>query len=309
MSADIRLTQAYKKALVKYFDKDSKYVFFSDCHRGDDSASDEFARNQAIVLHALSYYYEKQFVYVEAGDGDDLWEHKNFKYIRSAHMDVFSILKKFHEKKRLIMLYGNHNIYLKDRNYVKENYYFYYNEFKEKQEPFLYKLNPVEGLLLKERITGQEIFVVHGHQGDIVNDRLWYLSMVGVRYFWRFVHLVGIRNPASPAKNQHKRHKMEIKYSKWMQNKDIILICGHTHRMKFPKRNELPYFNIGCCVRSKGITTIELENNKLSLVEWRILAGKEGEMRVFRRVIGESVSIDNWFTKKQKIKGKQFDIL
>ena len=294
MSADRRLTEAYEKAVVKSFDQNSKYVFFSDCHRGDDSVSDEFARNQAIVLSALKYYYDNEFIYVEAGDGDDLWEHGNFKYIRSAHMDIFTLLKEFHKQKRFYMLYGNHNIYLKNKKYVERNYYYYYDEYREKHEKLFYKLEPIEALRLREKNTNQEILVVHGHQGDLLNDQLWMLSMLGVRYFWRFMHLVGIRNPASPAKNYFKRHKMEKKYSSWINGHNVILICGHTHRMKYPKKHELPYFNIGCCVHTKGVTAIELVKNKISLVQWRMLAGEGGELRVMRKVINGPEVIESW---------------
>ena len=43
-----RLTEAYNKAKIEYFDNNSKYIFFSDCHRGDCTPSDEFAKNQNI---------------------------------------------------------------------------------------------------------------------------------------------------------------------------------------------------------------------------------------------------------------------
>lgn len=294
MSADKRLTQAYENATVRYFDENSKYVFFSDCHRGDDSVSDEFARNQAIVLSALRYYYNNEFVYVEAGDGDDLWQYQNFKYIRSAHMDVFTLLREFHKKDRLYMLYGNHNIYLKYRNYVKHNYFYFYDEYREKQEKLFYRLEPIEALLLKEKRTKQEILIVHGHQGDLLNDQLWILSMLAVRYFWRFMQLVGVRNPASPAKNSFKRHKMENKYTRWIKTHNRILICGHTHRMKYPKAHEIPYFNIGCCVHTKGITTIELEKNHISLIQWRMLADEEGIVRIMRKVIRGPEPIERW---------------
>ena len=72
MKTDKRLTEAYKNAKIELFDKNSKYIFFSDVHRGDDSVSDEFTRNQNLFLHALNYYYNNEYVYVEAGDGDEL---------------------------------------------------------------------------------------------------------------------------------------------------------------------------------------------------------------------------------------------
>ncbi|HCA69582.1 MAG TPA: serine/threonine protein phosphatase, partial [Lachnospiraceae bacterium] len=57
MFTDQRLTQAYNNAKVLLFDDHSKFIFFSDSHRGDDSVSDEFARNQNLFLHALDWYY------------------------------------------------------------------------------------------------------------------------------------------------------------------------------------------------------------------------------------------------------------
>jgi hypothetical protein len=73
MFTDRRLTEAYKGAKVEYFDENSRYIFFSDCHRGDDSVSDEFTRNQNVLLHALDYYFNNGYIYVEVGDGDELW--------------------------------------------------------------------------------------------------------------------------------------------------------------------------------------------------------------------------------------------
>ena len=131
MFTDRRLTEAYNNAKVEYFDNTSKYIFFSDLHRGDDSVSDEFCRNQSLFLHALDYYFNQGYVYVEAGDGDELWEYPKFKHIRLAHSDVFLVIKKFFDDKRLVLLYGNHNIYLKNKAFVKKNYYNYYDEYNQ----------------------------------------------------------------------------------------------------------------------------------------------------------------------------------
>ena len=55
MKTDKRLTEAYNNAKRMDIDDTSKYIFFSDLHRGDDSISDEFARNQTFVQHILMY--------------------------------------------------------------------------------------------------------------------------------------------------------------------------------------------------------------------------------------------------------------
>ena len=209
MFADKRLTNAYNNSKVEYFDENSKYVIFSDCHRGVGSLSDEFTKNQNTFIHAIKHYYNNGFTYVEAGDGDELWEHPNLKLIFNAHYGVFRNIKRFHDDNRLVMIYGNHNNYLKNDKYVKKHYYEYYNEFKEECYNFLEGLIPYEGLVLRHKRTEQEIFICHGHQGDLANDQLWFLSMLSLKYFWRFFHALGAKNPSSPVKNEHKRHKLE----------------------------------------------------------------------------------------------------
>jgi UDP-2,3-diacylglucosamine pyrophosphatase LpxH len=277
--------QAYKHAKVEFFDEKSKYIFFSDCHRGDDSISDEFARNQNILLYALNYYYQNGYRYVEVGDGDELWEHPRFKHIRSAHTDIFTTMKKFFDESKLIMLYGNHNIYLKTKSYVVNNYYHFFDEYDEEVKDLFNGIIPYEALVLKYKPTHQKILTVHGHQGDLMNDQLWFLSMLLLRYFWRFLHVIGFQNPSSPARNMSKRHKIEKAYSKWIFKHKKMLICGHTHRPKFPKNDELPYFNTGCCIHTKGITGIEILKGQIMTVAWRIRADKNGTLMIERSIM------------------------
>lgn len=294
MFTDKRLTSAYQNAKIEYFDEKSKYIIFSDCHRGNDSASDEFTRNQIVLLHALEYYYEHGYRYIEAGDGDELWEYSDFKTIRLAHSDVFMSIKKYYDAGRLIFIYGNHNIYLRSKSFVENNYYFYYDEFSQDTQEFLKGLIPYEALVLKNKQTEQEILIVHGHQGDFMNDQFWMGSMVLMRYFWRFMHVVGFQNPASPAKNLYKRSKIEIKYRKWIGKHHKIIICGHTHRPKFSEQDELPYFNTGCCIHTKGITGIEIADGKIMLVSWRVRPEQDGNLRIERNIVRGPIPIDRY---------------
>jgi UDP-2,3-diacylglucosamine pyrophosphatase LpxH len=298
MFTDKRLTSAYKKAKVEYFDDNSKFIFFSDSHRGDDSISDEFARNQNILLHALDYYYNRGYMYIEVGDGDELWEYPDFRLIRLAHNDIFFMMKKFYNANRLMLLYGNHNIYLKNKSYVKKTYYYYHDEYNRNVRKLFYGIIPHEALILKHRLTGQEIFIVHGHQGDLMNDQLWKISMLTLRYFWRYLQVVGFHNPASPARNQFTRHKVERAYKKWIRKHKMMLICGHTHRPRFPKKRELPYFNSGCCIHTKGITGIEITDGKIMLVDWRVRADHKGILHIERYVIRGPEPIEKYNSSK-----------
>jgi hypothetical protein len=66
------------------FDDSSKFIFFSDCHRGDNSWADNFSPNQLLMFHALTYYYDQGYTYIEVGDGDELWENRDFRTIYSG---------------------------------------------------------------------------------------------------------------------------------------------------------------------------------------------------------------------------------
>lgn len=285
MHTEERLTKAYCNARVEQIDEHSKYVFFSDCHRSDGRLSEDFTRNQNTYLYALNDYFENGFVYVEAGDGDELWENRSLQNIKNAHYEVFEMLKKFFDKNRLIMLYGNHNIYLKDEEYVKNNYYKYYDQYKEVYSDIFMGIKPCEALLLKNKKTGQEILTVHGHQGDFANDQFWFFSMLSLKYFWRYLHAFGVQNPASPVRNAHKRHKIEKNFNKWIEKHRVMLICGHTHRFKYPKNNELPYFNTGCCVYPSTITAVEIDRGLIQLVRWRVVANEHGILEIKKKVL------------------------
>ena len=285
MFTDRRLTEAYEKARVEEFDDNSKYVFMSDVHRGDGSLSDEFTRNRDIYLYALQHYYRNDYTYVEAGDGDEMLEYSNFEHTKNAHPAVYDTIKKFFDEDRLVKIYGNHDIFLKYPSFVKKNYYTNYDEYNEVFFDFLKGLEPVEALVLKHKQTGQEILTVHGHQGDAPNDQFWRLTMLSLKYFWRFLHAFGIRNPSSPVKNVSKRHKVEKNYNKWIEKHKMMLICGHTHRFKYPKKKDHPYFNTGCCIYPTIITAIELKNGAIQLVRWKVKATRNGVLNIEREIM------------------------
>ncbi|WP_315115765.1 metallophosphoesterase [Clostridium intestinale] len=294
-----RLNEAYNNARIEEFDDNSKYIFFSDCHRGENTPYDEFSKNQNIFLFALEYYYNNGYTYVEVGDGDELWEHSNFKHIRLAHDEVYTQLKKFFDEDRLIMLYGNHNIQLKYPDFVEKNYYKFYDDYNEEDIELFPGITIYEGVVFRHRDTGQEILTVHGHQGDVLNDSFWYFNMLSVRYFWKFFHSIGFINPASPVRNAEKIHKIERIYSHWIKRHKTMIICGHTHRPHFPKAKELPYFNDGSCVRASGIQGIEIENGEIMLIEWRIRTDSEGDLHIKRKILRGPEPIERFDLRKR----------
>lgn len=285
MFTNRQLDKAFAKAPIIPFDDGDRFIILSDCHRGDNSISDEFAHNQNLVLHALEYYYQNGYTFIENGDGDELWEHKRFNHIRFAHGDIYELIQKFHQAKRYLLIYGNHNMQFREAGAVKEMLHTYRDEYTGERTPLFEDIITHEAVILEYSPSGQMLYVAHGHQGDLMNDQLWRLSRFWMRYFWRYMHIIGFHNPASPAKNMHKRHKIERRFVRWVKETHHLLIIGHTHRPKFSTPDQAPYFNSGSCVRPRNITGLEIVNGEIMLIEWRIWPDEEGRLQVVRRIL------------------------
>lgn len=283
MSRDKRLTEAYEHARVEQIDDTSRYVFIGDCHRGDGSLSDEFTRNENAYLHALEQYFREGYTYVEVGDGDELWEFSSYRAIKRAHAEAFAAIKRFFDAGRFVLLWGNHNNELRRRSYTQEHLYTLTDRQTGEVQEFLPGIEPCEALRLVHAQTGQEFLALHGHQGDFGNDGGWVFSMLALRYFWRYLHAVGAKNPVSPAVNRRKREHIERDYHAWVGAHRVSLICGHTHLYSYPVRGELPYFNAGACVYPSYLTALELADGQITLVKWHVAADESGVLRVRRQ--------------------------
>jgi len=177
MKTKDRLTRAYEEAEIVEFDSTSKFIFFSDQHRGDGSNADEFSKNKVIVTHALAHYLDEGFTLVEIGDSEDLWEFPHLKHIVRAHGIVYGKLREFHTGSRYLRLFGNHDIQFADPRYVRQNLFDAQNPQTGELEALLPGLAVHQALRLRHKETGQEVLVVHGHQGDLANDQNWRFTM------------------------------------------------------------------------------------------------------------------------------------
>lgn len=299
MSYRSRLDHAYKTALKVPFDDSSKFILFSDCHRGDASYADEFANNRNIYYHALNQYYEKGFTYCELGDGDELWENRNFDMIFRAHKNVFKLLAKFQNENRLHMIWGNHDMVYRDPGYVEKHLTSYLDHKTNKQTPLFSGLKYQEAIVLKHKDTDQEVFLLHGHQADFLNYVCWKINRFLVRALWRPLQLiVSISDPTSPAKNYKETIRIEKRIKRWIAtNKNLFTIIGHTHRPRFPSTGELALFNDGSCVHPRTITGIEIEKGCISLIKWEIATMSDGTLRIIRSVLEGPTKLTAFITE------------
>ncbi len=286
VSAKNRFDNAYKSAKVIDFDDSSKFIFFSDCHRGDNSFADDFANNRNIYFHALTHYFNEGFQYCEIGDGDELWENISFKNIFEAHQDVYMLLKQFHKDSRLYMIWGNHDMVYRDPEYVKKHLSTYFDENLGEDVELFCDIKYNEGIVLKHSETKQEIFLTHGHQADWWNYTFWKWSRFMVRILWKPLQIMGIADPTSPAKNYKELIKVERLTKKWISdNNNLITIVGHTHRPRFPKPGDIAFFNDGSCVHPRSITGIEIVNGEISLIKWEISTKEDGTLQIVKTIL------------------------
>ncbi|WP_142784173.1 metallophosphoesterase family protein [Changchengzhania lutea] len=282
-SSKIRLDNAYNKAKIIDFDDSSKFILFSDCHRGDNSFADDFSNNRNIYYHTLKHYYTEGFQYCELGDGDELWENLSFKSIFYAHQNVYLLMKLFYTQGRLHMIWGNHDMVYRNQDYVKKHIYSYFDKKLGKDVGLFNGIKYHEGIILKHKHTNQELFLTHGHQADSWNFLFWKWSRFMVRALWKPLNVMGIVDPTSPAKNYSELIRIERKTKKWIvDNNNLLTIVGHTHRPRFPEPGDIAYFNDGSCVHPRSITGIEIEDGNISLIKWQISTKEDGTLQIVR---------------------------
>lgn len=269
--AQQRLSQVCEAAPTIELDDTSRFVFASDCHRGDNGRADAFAVNEGLFLDALGHYESRGFTYVEVGDGDELWQNRRLEVVRRAHARTYDLLHRLHAQGRLHLILGNHDIPAGRPSQMSKD-----------------GLVAREGLILRHARTGQRILVVHGHQADFRSDRLAVLSRFTVRTVWRRMLLLGLARGTLwtddlsrrsfleqrvIARIQARKLRIERWIAGWADARQQMVICGHTHRAASAQRGMPPYFNTGSCVVPGQITALEIQGGAISLVLWRVQSG------------------------------------
>jgi UDP-2,3-diacylglucosamine pyrophosphatase LpxH len=267
------------------FDDSSRFVFFSDLHRGNNSRADAFAGNEDLFLQALSHYYRDGFSYIEVGDGDELWINHRLSDILRAHRRTFDLLHRFNRQDRLHIVVGNHDIHDGRCHQVEKD-----------------GIHTREGLVLCHSRTGQRLFVFHGHQADFKCDNLLLFSRLLVRHFWRRLKLLGIVGPFDSQDSVppmgiverrtiegsmvYYRKKVEQRIVEWLAPRRQVVICGHTHRPMCAGYGA-SYFNAGGCVYDGYITGLEIQDGEIRLIRWSSWprSGQSGEVRVRRELL------------------------
>lgn len=267
MSSSSRISRAFQNPCRLPLDQSSRYVLFSDCHRGAGKSNDNFLKNEFLYVSALKHYMGQNFTYIELGDGDELWENRSLSDIKAAHGESFQLLSEFRQKNRFYAVYGNHDI------------------SKRKELP--------SGMIMEDQEQQTDLYLTHGHQADFLNCVLWPVSRFLVRYLWRPLEQLGVPDPTSAAKNNRKKKRAEKRLTHWARQHHHLLITGHTHHPMIGTPSS-PYSNTGSCVSPSGITCIEITNRCLTLIKWALGTRPDQTLFVKRIPLGKTVCIHDY---------------
>ncbi|MES2061833.1 MAG: metallophosphoesterase [Bacteroidota bacterium] len=225
------VTRPGKKGLVIPFDPGrEKFIIFSDQHKGARDGADIFARSAKNYLNALDHYNKEKFIYINLGDSEELWENL-FVTVKRHNKATFEKEKLFMEHNRFVKIFGNHDLYWGNDPLAAVSLMQIYGK----------AIRVYEGAVLQTQVAGKplEIFLTHGHQGDLQSDGNWF-SKWFVSDIWGPLQGFLQINPNTPAyNNQLKTDHNRIMYEWSSQRKNTLLITGHTHQPVFRSLTEL----------------------------------------------------------------------
>jgi predicted phosphodiesterase len=239
-----------KKGLDLPFDayKD-KFIILSDQHKGARDGADIFALAEKNYLSALEYYFNEDFFYINLGDSEELWQNL-FITVKRHNKATFNMEKKFLELARFVKIFGNHDLYWDNDPLASINLQRIYGQ----------KINIYEGLVLKTNTSKKslEIFMTHGHQGDLQSDGNWF-SKWFVSDIWAPFQAYLRINPNTPANNNElKTIHNRMMYQWSSKRKNMLLITGHTHQPVFKSVTHLEklYEELNAAKKNKDKKTI-----------------------------------------------------
>lgn len=220
-----------KKGLVIPFEAGGgKFIIFSDMHKGAKNGADDFAVCEQAYTAALNHYYTSGFHFIALGDCEELWEN-TLSAIKKHNQPSFEREKAFVPGNAFIKIFGNHDLHWQNDPLAP---------FQLK-ELYGYDIPIYEGVVLQTVINAKAVNILctHGHQGDAVSDGNWFSKFFVSKIWAPFQAYLKI-NPNTPAYNDQLKSAHNALMYEWSaQQKDLLLITGHTHQPVFESLTHL----------------------------------------------------------------------
>ena len=208
----------------------SKFVIFSDHHKGNRDGADDFQICERAYNAALAYYDRFKYTLVVMGDVEELWEEWP-QTVLKAYPHTMELEGKFNQDGRYLRFWGNHDDAWSHADLVETLL-----------KPALggRALKVRESLILHVHDGEDELgrlFLIHGHQGTLDSDRIAPVSKFAVRYLWRPLQRFIKLSLNTPAKDFELRHAHDAAMYLWSESREkVVLIAGHTHRPVFKSK-------------------------------------------------------------------------
>lgn len=215
---------------------DGKFIILSDQHKGARDGADIFAKSAGNYLAALDHYYKEGFTYINLGDSEELWENL-FVTVKRHNKSTFEKEKLFIDDDRFVKIFGNHDLYWGNDPLAAVSLMQIYGQ----------AIRIYEGVVLQTQLKDKQlqIFMTHGHQGDMQSDGNWF-SKWFVSDIWGPLQGYLRINPNTPAyNNQLKTEHNRMMYEWSSQRKNMLLITGHTHQPVFRSLTQLEILYTG----------------------------------------------------------------
>lgn len=249
-----------EKGLLIHFSPDEqKFIIFSDQHKGAKNGSDDFALSEKNYLYALEYYNQNNFHFISLGDGEELWEN-TIAEVKKYNIASFEQEKLFLQRNAFTKVFGNHDLDWGNSPLAG----------LELQNIYGQKVPVYEGVILQTNGGNPlEIFLTHGHQGDLLSDGNWFSKWFVATIWAPFQAYLRI-NPNTPAFQDHLKTDHNLFMYEWIaQQKSMLLITGHTHQPVFQSLTHIEwlYRKLGIAKEKNDAETIKLIENEILVIK------------------------------------------
>jgi predicted phosphodiesterase len=246
-----------KRGLIFEISDQDKFIIFSDQHKGARDFADDFSLSEKNYLQALAHYNSSGFHYINLGDCEELWENLLESVIKH-NKQAFEAEKMFLVRAAFTKVFGNHDLYWDNDPLAAFNLNRIYGQ----------KVSIYEGVVLRYNLNGKilDIFLTHGHQGDLQSDGNWF-SKWFVSTIWAPLQSFLQINPNTPAyDNQLKTAHNTMMYNWMAKQENKALITGHTHQPVFASLTHLEriYVKLRQAKKDQDEETIKVLNEELA---------------------------------------------
>lgn len=297
------LQRLYEETVPQPLPRDRPTVIFSDFHAGDGSTRDDFLENAELVMEVLREYHRRGYRLVLNGDVEELQKFR-LEAIRRRWAELYAIFDLFSADDRLIRIVGNHDLDLLSDNDLDlpvyralrwqsddgtnpENVFIFHgHQASRRYELYNHHVGwllrhvvsklPIRNRsvshddkkkkLLEERIYAfarrHRVLTIIGHTHRPLFESLSKTDLVK----YNIERLCRQYKPADPAQREVIRREIDdLKKYLARTVPDRRVDIGSIYHETFV----VPcVFNSGCVLGKRGITCLELTENRISLKYW-----------------------------------------